>query len=93
MRVCESCRRDVATLHVAGAALCVSCAREVESEFTDGAFSVIAVFSGAPVRSSTPDACEFCGSTYDEIQDGGLLGCWRCYDAFRDRLAIGTALD
>ena len=83
MRVCEACRRDVATLEVGGAALCLRCAREIEHEFLSRDSPVIGVLASL---SDASDACSFCGATFAEIERDGLAGCWKCYEAFGDLL-------
>ena len=83
MRVCEACRRDVAALEVAGAALCLRCAREIEADFVSGESSLISALASP---AETSGACSFCGATIEEIERDGLVGCWKCYETFGERV-------
>ena len=78
--------------------LCEECARElgVMDEFNFEPFSAESLFSnllGAGAKALNTltgiDRCTYCGSSWNDIADSGLLGCAHCYDKFEDRLTPG----
>ncbi len=81
--------------------LCEACAAQggygldlkgmVQPFFSPGMFgsTVFNTTGGIPAfgQGSVKDlVCPECGTTFEEFRKSGLLGCSRCYDAFRERL-------
>ena len=76
--------------------LCEECAKElgVMDEFKFEPFSMDSLFgnllgAGAKALNSLTgiDRCTYCGSSWNDIANSGLLGCSHCYDKFEDRLS------
>ncbi len=76
--------------------LCEECARElgVMDEFSFEPFTADSLFSnllssGAKALNTLTgiDRCTYCGSSWNDIVNSGLLGCSHCYDRFEDRLS------
>lgn len=81
--------------------LCESCASKIGYNFnmknmvqpflSSGLFgsSIFNTTGGIPAfgQNTTKDlVCPECGTSFEEFRKSGLLGCSRCYDAFRERL-------
>lgn len=63
----------------------------VQPFFSSGLFgsSIFNTTGGIPAfgQSTSKDLiCPECGTSFEEFRKSGLLGCSRCYDAFRERL-------
>lgn len=77
--------------------LCAHCLADVKKTLPDldlsGLDGVLASLIAATKKmgiSSQPEIniiCEHCGTTYEQFQKIGLLGCAGCYQAFHDELA------
>ncbi len=77
--------------------LCSECAEKTGNvSFSSDPFSFKHLLSGmmkpeipdsaAPTREK--EVCQNCGLTYKEFVEGGLFGCARCYEDFRDQLKL-----
>ena len=65
--------------------LCRECLKKYQAGDLHGVLA--AVLSAMADQKQAPDiACPYCGETYAEFQKTGMLGCARCYQAFRKEL-------
>jgi protein arginine kinase activator len=58
--------------------------------FSGGAANLFKMAGGMPANGttspSTGERCAFCGTSFEEFRNRGLLGCCHCYDEFGQRL-------
>ena len=58
--------------------------------FSGGAANLFKMAGGMPANAGTAAAtgerCAFCGTSFEEFRNRGLLGCCHCYDEFGQRL-------
>jgi protein arginine kinase activator len=58
--------------------------------FSGGAANLFKMAGGTPANTDTApttgERCAFCGTSYEEFRNRGLLGCCHCYDEFGQRL-------
>ncbi len=96
--LCEQCKQNTATIHVAQVIngkrtemnLCAECAKECGA-LTLGEMSSLlsGLLEGAAGRVQAAPAlcCSRCGLTYGQFKQTGMLGCANCYKDFRKQLA------
>jgi protein arginine kinase activator len=91
--VCQSCGQREATVliqtvvhnHVAKAALCASCADELEPAAALDALT--AALAGMPARARAhPGRCPGCRTSFADFRAGGRFGCPRCYEHFASQV-------
>jgi len=96
---CENCGQQPATVHLTTIVggekteqhLCAGCCQKHKQALTMAGMStlLLSLLKGAAGAQSEQIAlrCECCGQTYGEFQKTGMLGCPKCYDAFRAHLS------
>ena len=96
--LCENCSSKTATTLIKktvngqtfSAHLCNECAAGMGFSSITGAINLSSllgsVFSDSPMYTGTT-SCPSCSATFNEISRAGKVGCAKCYDIFRDRLA------
>ena len=85
--VCSSCGTREATVlvqtvvdnHLTKAALCSSCAAELEP--ADGLDAVLKALGAARARAH-PARCGTCRTSFASFREGGRFGCPECYETF-----------
>ena len=97
---CQKCGANNANTHVKTIIngefkeydLCSDCAKKmgytnVFSDMEDEFSNFLGSFFGNVLPARTQATrCEFCGTTYPEIDKTGHVGCAKCYDVFADEL-------
>lgn len=95
--LCDICHKNVATVHlteiidekVMELHICQKCANlkaeELKHQLSISDFLAGLMEKPAP-RSKVPSPCPLCGLTFSEFKKQGKLGCYKCYQAFKDYL-------
>ncbi|MDR1569212.1 MAG: UvrB/UvrC motif-containing protein [Oscillospiraceae bacterium] len=96
--LCENCGQQPATVHLTTIVggdkteqhLCAACCQKHKQALTMAGMSTLLLSllqgAGSTQHEHVEMRCECCGQTYDEFQKTGMLGCPKCYDAFRSQL-------
>ena len=100
--ICNHCQKTEANVHyteivnnkVTNLHLCSRCAQEkgMTSSFETAPFSLANFLSGlAEIDTGlegipSPRTCSACGSSFEDFQESGRLGCAGCYDSFSKEL-------
>ena len=95
MNICQHCKKNPATVNYVEiingekfeSHLCKHCHTSLYSALHSKANSdVWAELFGIP--DAEKKSCPVCGTTYEEYERTGLLGCASCYDVFKDELLV-----
>ena len=89
--LCSNCKKNTAVYHyteningyVKEAHLCPECYKKLKlsSEFEN--FDMFSpLFSGNAIANNY-EVCKVCGTTFKEFEKTGLVGCPKCYEAFK----------
>ncbi len=94
--LCDECGDAKATVHqitisnneVTHHHLCENCAREmdVSAQGNSGEDSVSSMLSSMYDEFEKSEECVACGTTFEEFQQTGRVGCENCYSVFVDQL-------
>lgn len=96
--LCENCGKQPATVHLTTIVggekteqhLCAACCQKHKQALTMAGMStlLLSLLQGAGPGSHEHLAlrCECCGQTFEDFQKTGMLGCPKCYNAFRQHL-------
>lgn len=93
--LCQHCKKNAATVNYVEiingekfeSHLCQSCYASLYGELHSKANGDIwaGLFGTAAAEKKV---CPVCGTTYDDYERTGLLGCASCYDVFKDELLV-----
>ncbi len=90
--LCQRCKKNAATENYVEiingekfeSHLCAKCSSELYGELhSKMSENVCAWLFGS---SAPKKVCPVCGTTYDDYERSGLLGCASCYDVFKEEL-------
>ena len=90
--LCDECNNNHATVHLVSIVngekqernLCADCARKLgTNSFSPFCWGDMFAFAPTPSRSQ-PKKCSSCGTTLDEFERTGMLGCAQCYIDLRE---------
>jgi protein arginine kinase activator len=87
---CEKCNSREATVHLteiisnirSEVHLCDNCAKDIGLNK-----SFCYINSQTSSDLITTKKCSYCGTTNDDIDETGLVGCMHCYDLFKDEIS------
>lgn len=91
--LCQHCKKNIATYNYISIVnnqkfathLCDSCYANLYGDLNSKATGdILAGLFGE--SDNTQKTCPVCGSTYEDYENSGLLGCASCYDVFKSEL-------
>lgn len=93
--LCQNCKKNIATINSVNiingekfeSHLCAMCYAALYGEFNSKANADIltGLFGSPPSRRKV---CKVCGTSYEDYERTGLLGCASCYDVFKEELML-----